>query len=116
MTNFTLQTDKIDEIFVIRSNGYLDEKGGAILFEAVQKALPEGYQKFILNLSESPVINSQGIAQIIEISEIIVDEKSGELAFVGLSELTSGVFKMVGLLQMGDAYTSEQGAVENLNG
>ncbi len=111
MTNFSLKTEKKDGIFIIRSNGYLDEKGGAILFEALQKALPEGYQKYILDLTESPVINSQGIAQIIEISEIIVDEKSGELAFVGLSELTSGVFKMVGLLQMGEAYPSEADAI-----
>ncbi|MDN5279187.1 MAG: hypothetical protein PWR01_3152 [Clostridiales bacterium] len=114
MTNFTLQTDKKNGVFIIRSNGYLDENGGAILFEAVQKALPEGFQKFILDLSESPVINSQGIAQIIEISEIIVDEKSGTLAFVGLSELTMGVFKMVGLLQMGDAYPSEEEALQDL--
>ena len=116
MTNFSLQTDKTDGVYIIRSNGYLDEKGGAVLFEAVQNALPEGYQKFILNLTDSPVINSQGIAQIIEISEIIVDEKSGELAFVGLSELTMGVFKMVGLLQMGDFYPSESEALEVLLG
>jgi anti-anti-sigma factor len=115
MTNFTLATEKKDETYIIRSNGYLDEKGGAILFEAVQNALPEGFQKFILNLSDSPVINSQGIAQIIEISEIIVDEKSGDLAFVGLSELTMGVFKMVGLLQMGEAFSSEEEALESFS-
>lgn len=116
MTHFTLQTDTIDKIFVIRSKGYLDEKGGEILFEAFQKAIPQGHQKFILNLSDSPVINSQGIAKIIEISEIIVDENNGELAFVGLSELSEDVFKMVGLLQLGDTYNTEQEAIEYLNG
>ncbi|GAB4267125.1 MAG: hypothetical protein Kow0029_01400 [Candidatus Rifleibacteriota bacterium] len=115
MTNFTLKTEKNNGIYIIRTNDYLDESGGSILFEAVQKALAEGFQKFILDLSESPVINSQGIAQIIEICEIVVDEKSGELAFVGLSELTMGVFKMVGLLQMGDAYPSEEEAIEELS-
>jgi anti-anti-sigma factor len=114
MTNFSLVSEKKDGVYIIRSNGYVDEHGGAVLFEAVQKALPEGFQKFILDLRESPVINSQGIAQIIEISEIIVDEKSGDLAFVGLSELTMGVFKMVGLLQMGDAFPSEKEALEFL--
>ncbi len=112
MSNFSIQTATVDGIYIIRSNGYLDEKGGASVFEAVQDALPSGYQKFILNFAQSPVINSQGIAQIIELSEIIVDEKSGDLAFVGLSELTSGVFKMVGLLQMGEAFPSEEDAIE----
>jgi len=114
MSNFSIKTDKKNGVFIIRSCGYLDEKGGAAVFSAVQEALPEGYQKFILNLHESPVINSQGIAQIIELSEIIVDEKNGEIAFTGLSELTSGVFKMVGLMQMGSAYPSEDEALAGM--
>ncbi len=114
MTNFSIKTDNKNGIYIIRSNGYLDEHGGAAVFAAVQQALPEGYQRFILNLHESPVINSQGIAQIIELCEIIVDEKNGEIAFVGLSELTSGVFRMVGLLQMGDPYPDEASALEQM--
>lgn len=114
MSNFSIKTDSKNGVYVIRSNGYLDEHGGAAVFAAVQQALPDGYQKFILNLHASPVINSQGIAQIIELCEIIVDEKNGEIGFVGLSELTNGVFKMVGLLQMGDAYCSEGEAIEQM--
>jgi anti-anti-sigma factor len=114
MSNFSIKTEQKNDVFIIRSNGYLDENGGAVVFEAVQQALPQGFQKFILNFAESPVINSQGIAQIIELTEIIVDEKNGELGFVGLSELTSGVFKMVGLLQLGEAYSSEEEAIEDM--
>ncbi|NCB37260.1 MAG: anti-sigma factor antagonist [Erysipelotrichia bacterium] len=116
MSNFSIKTDVKNGIYIIRPIGYVDESGGAAVFAAVQQALPEGHRKFILNLAESPVINSQGIAQIIELSEIIVDEKSGEIAFVGLSELTSGVFKMVGLLQMGEPYPAEEDAIEAMSG
>ncbi len=112
MSNFTIATAKNKGVFIIRPCGYVDENGGAAIFATVQKALPEGHQKFILNLAASPVINSQGIAQIIELAEIIVDEKNGELAFTGLSELAGGVFKMVGLLQMAEAYPTEQAAVD----
>ncbi|MBU1107860.1 MAG: STAS domain-containing protein [Candidatus Riflebacteria bacterium] len=111
MSNFTIKTEQNDNFFIVRSNGYLDEHGGAIVFSAVDKDLPAECTKVILNLKESPVINSQGIAQIIELSEIIVDDKSGEVAFVGLSDLTYGVFKMVGLLQMGNPYDSEAEAI-----
>ncbi len=112
MSNFTINSEIADDIFILRSNGYLDEFGGAKVFKAVEESLPEGCNKLILNLKESPVINSQGIAQIIELSEIIVDDKCGELAFVGLSDLTHGVFKMVGLLQMGNPFESEKEAIE----
>ncbi|KAF1080414.1 MAG: hypothetical protein GQF41_3238 [Candidatus Rifleibacterium amylolyticum] len=111
MSNFSVNTESNNDIFIVRSNGYLDEGGGAAVFEAVQKNLPADCHKVILNLKESPVINSQGIAQLIELSEIIVDDKGGELAFVGLSDLTYGVFKMVGLLQMGNPFESESEAV-----
>lgn len=114
MSNFTVHTEIKSGVYLIRSEGYLDEHGGAAVFEALQKALPDGHQKFILDLAKSPVINSQGIAQIIEMSEIIVDETNGELAFVGLSELAGGVFKMVGLLQMAEAYPSEEEALKAL--
>ncbi|PKL50293.1 MAG: hypothetical protein CVV42_03295 [Candidatus Riflebacteria bacterium HGW-Riflebacteria-2] len=112
MSNFTVKTENNSDIFIVRSSGYLDESGGAAVFEAVQNTLPDDCHKVILNLKDSPVINSQGIAQLIELSEIIVDDKGGELAFVGLSDLTYGVFKMVGLLQMGNPFESESEAIE----
>jgi anti-anti-sigma factor len=112
MSNFTISSENKDGIFILRSNGYLDEHGGAEVFSTFEKNLPTGCHKVILNLQESPVINSQGIAQLIELSEIIVDDKGGELAFVGLSDLTYGVFKMVGLLQMGNPFASEDEAIE----
>lgn len=112
MSNFTISTENTSDIFIVRSSGYLDENGGAAVFEAVHKNLPANCHKVILNLKDSPVINSQGIAQIIELSEIIVDDKGGELAFVGLSDLTYGVFKMVGLLQLGNPFDSEAAAIE----
>ncbi len=102
------------DICILRPCGYVDEKGGAILVKEAEKALADDYIKILINFTESPVINSQGIAQIIELAEIIVDEKGGDLAYCGLSELSSSVFKMVGLFQMGDSYTDEAEALEGL--
>lgn len=71
------------------------------------EAFSKGFQKIILNFSQAPVINSTGVAQIIELVEVLVDERKGSVIFVGLSELTSGVFKMVGLLKMGKVLETE---------
>lgn len=104
------------DVCVLRPVGYVDEKGGAALVAATEEALENGFLKILLNFEESPVINSQGIAQIIEMAEVIVDEKDGDLAYCGLSEISASVFKMVGLLQMGTNYTDEKEALENLAG
>ena len=114
MAKITINKEIIGNICVLHPIGYVDEKGGAALFEYVEKALEEGSKKILLNFTDSPVINSQGIAQLIEMAEIIVDEKGGDLAFCGLSELSHSVFKMVGLLQMGDAYEDEKEALSYL--
>ena len=114
MARLVVNKEIFNDVCVLRPCGYVDEKGGAILFEAAEGVLGEGFQKILLNFTESPVINSQGIAQIIELAEIIVDEKGGTLAYCGLSELAASVFKMVGLLQMGDSYKDEKEALSGL--
>ena len=88
MSNYSLTTEVCNDIFIVRSNGYLDEHGGAALFELFKTSLPPECNKIIFNLQESPVINSQGISRLIEISEIIVDDKGGQIAFVGLNPVT----------------------------
>lgn len=103
-----------DEIFIISPEGYVDESAGEEIFRIVSGALAEGYNKFILDFTDSPVINSQGIAQIIELCETVVDGKNGSVVFIGLNELTQGVFKMVGLLYFGKAFPDRAAAISEL--
>lgn len=114
MVKIVINKEIKGDICVLRPCGYIDEKGGAALAAAVDESLNSGFIKILVNFGESPVINSQGIAQIIEFAEIVVDEKGGDVAFCCLSELAASVFKMVGLLQIGDAYDNEQEAIDNL--
>jgi anti-anti-sigma factor len=114
MPPFTVQTEFQGNVCIVRSQGYLDENGGAAIRKAVEEGFPRGVVNFVLNFAGSPVINSQGIAQLIEMTEIVIDEKKGKLGYVGLNELTHGVFKMVGLLKMGKAYSEESVAVKDL--
>ena len=107
MGKFLVTTATEKGIFIVRSSGYIDEKGGSEIVKAVQSGITKESKKFILNFKDSPVINSQGISQIIEIAEIVVDELNGDLDYVGLSESAYGVFKMVGLLQIGTPCQTE---------
>lgn len=114
MPPFTCQADSQGTVCIVRSSGYLDEQGGQMIRETVEKWFPKGFRHFVLNFKGSPVINSQGIAQIIELTEIVVEERKGGLAYVGLNELTMGVFRMVGLLKIGQAYPDEASAIAAL--
>ncbi|OQA09664.1 MAG: hypothetical protein BWY66_00464 [bacterium ADurb.Bin374] len=111
MSQYTCTGEARGTVFVVRSTGYLDENAGMSMRKAVEEAFPKGFRNFVLNFEGSPVINSQGIAQLIEITEIVVDEKKGKLAYTGLNDLTMNVFKMVGLFRMGTPFPTEDAAV-----
>lgn len=114
MTNFSSQAEMIETVFVIRPSGYLDEAGGKALRTAFNEPLQRGCQKFLINLAGTPVINSQGITQILEICEAVIFEQKGSLALVGLSELYTDVFEVVGIMQLVTVYSDEAAALKEL--
>lgn len=115
MASFVCSTQEVKDVFVVRCNGYLDDKGGTQVRHAVENSFAKGFQKVLLNFKDSPVINSQGISHIIEIAELVVEDRQGKLVFVGLSELVNSVFKTVGLLRMAEAFPDEGEALQTLS-
>lgn len=101
-------------IFVARPAGYLDEAGGKALRAAFNEPLQKGCQKFLINLAGTPVINSQGITQILEICEAVIYEQKGSLGLVGLSELYTDVFEVVGILNLVTLFPDEAAALSQL--
>ncbi len=114
MAEFNLQTETRGGCLILRPHGYLDAGGGEAIKQACVDALAKGIRKVVLNLSGSPVINSTGVAQILEMTEILVDDHAGALGLTGLSELTQSVLKMVGLLTPEIHFASEEDAIAKL--
>ncbi len=114
MATFSTPAEMVGPVFVIRPAGYLDEAGGKTLRSAFQEPLQKGCRKFLLNLSGTPVINSQGITQILEICEAVIYEQKGSLGLVGLSELYTDVFEVVGILNLVTLFADEAEALKLL--
>ncbi|HNV68657.1 MAG TPA: STAS domain-containing protein [Candidatus Ozemobacteraceae bacterium] len=114
MATFSSPAEMVGSVFVIRPTGYLDEAGGKTLRAAFQEPLQKGCQKFLLNLTGTPVINSQGITQILEICEAVLYEQKGTLGLVGLSELYTDVFEVVGILNLVTLFADEAEALKLL--
>lgn len=107
LESFHLTTKVENGVFRIATSGYLDNEAGIQLIEAVNTGFGLGAQKFLLVLRDSPVINSQGVAAIFELSEQIVDVRRGRLAFVGLSTTSMVVFRNTGMLAFAPACATE---------
>ena len=114
MASITVTSSEKDSVCVIRPSGYLDEIGGKELREAFHPFLQKGFKKFILNLAGTPVINSQGITQILELGEELLYDQKAVLAIVGLSELYLDVFQVVGISKFAKIVSNEENALKEL--
>ena len=113
MPSISVVISEQKSVCVVRPSGYLDETGGKELLAAFNPPLQKGFKKFILNLSGTPVINSQGITQILELGEMLMYDQKAVLAIVGLSELYLDVFQVVGIAKFAKILPNEETALKD---
>jgi len=99
MPEFTIQTAVEGDVLIFRPNGYLDKVAGEA-FEKLANEKLGSFTRILINLAGTPVINSSGLAIIVEIISAIVDEKGGTIAICGLSNLARSSFSAIGILPM----------------
>lgn len=114
MENFSAATARVGAVFVIRTRGYLDAEAGRSLIAEIEKGFADGYQRFVLDLSGSPVINSPGVVKLLDLAEAIIDQRQGRLAFCGVAEVPQTIFAMVGLLPRVPLFVDEPAALAGL--
>jgi anti-anti-sigma factor len=95
---------------IVSSHGYINNLGGEKLGEACHTLIDQGHRKLILNLRDSPVVNSIGISILIEIIEKVLG-LNGRIAFTELTPTIEKTFKIMGLLQYAEHYPTESEAV-----
>lgn len=88
-------------ILSVGISGYCDETCGDALMKLIRKALEEDKAAhFILDFSECSVVNSPGIAQVVEGVELIHIDFQGQVAICGLDATQKSFFRMTGIFEM----------------
>jgi anti-anti-sigma factor len=112
---FSLTHQVDDNVLIIRTNGYLNDLGAEQVDEICSDHLEKDIIKIVINLEQSPLINSIGISILIGVIEAI-EECEGALAFTNLTPTNRKTFEMMGLLQFAEAFDTEQEAVAKFKG
>ncbi len=112
MAEFKVEFSIADKVVVVRTNGYLDDVGGKIFREQCGQYIDKGFNYFVFNLTDTPVINSSGLSMLLDLMVQVVDYNEGEVAITGLSTLTKTALRMTGVLTLCDYYPTEKEAVE----
>ncbi|HOT27500.1 MAG TPA: STAS domain-containing protein [Candidatus Ozemobacteraceae bacterium] len=97
-------------VLIIRTKGYLNDLGAEQVDTVCSEHLGKDIKKIVINLDQSPLINSIGISILIGVIEAI-EEAGGALAFTNLTSTNRKTFEMMGLLQFAQAFDAEEQAV-----
>ncbi|MBF0545888.1 MAG: STAS domain-containing protein [Candidatus Riflebacteria bacterium] len=93
---------------ILRTQGYLDDRGGEIFKTSCEEVLSAGSILFVFNFKGTPVINSTGLSMLLEMIVKIIDYKNGKVAFAGLSKITKAALQMAGVLTLVDEFETEE--------
>jgi len=90
----------------------LNDLGAEKVDTVCTEHLEKNIKKIVINLDQSPLINSIGISILIGVIEAI-EESGGALAFTNLTPTNRKTFEMMGLLQFAQAFDTEAEAVKS---
>lgn len=105
--------EREEEYAIIATSGYLNQTGGEKLLKECNKLIDEGYKKLIINLEETPIINSIGMSILFELVERL-RELDGTLYFCSLGSAIARTFKIMGITQYSEIFPDEETAVSNI--
>lgn len=112
---FSLTHEVDGPVLIIKTQGYLNDLGAEQVDEVCSEQLENSINKIVINLEQSPLINSIGISILIGVIEAI-EEADGALAFTNLTPTNRKTFEMMGLLQFAQAFDKEEEAVAKFKG
>ena len=103
----------LGNVAVIKAPSYVNNQAAEAIAEEGNQLLGEGIVHLILNLAESKMVNSVGIAIIIEVIDNAT-QKGGSLNFCCVSPTIEKTFQIMGLKQLAGIYVDESSALASI--
>ena len=108
-----LNVEEANGLVIISTQGYLNKDLGEEIQKVSTEYVDKGSTSFLLNLSQSNIVNSIGASIIIELIEKL-QEVNGSLSFCELPSIIEKTFKIMGLTKYCDTYENQEAALEQL--
>ena len=116
MAEFKIETSQENGVLICRTKGYLDDFAGKAIKESCEKAISNGIIAVILNLKDTPVINSTGLSMLLDLVVNVIDYNDGRVEIVGLTNLTRNALRMTGVLTLCKEFPTEAEAIAAIKG
>jgi anti-anti-sigma regulatory factor len=109
--NFSFHKESIGNIRLIRLKGYLEDTGSVSLKAYIQECLDANISLFAFDFSEIDLISSPGVAALLDIGGIVVDDFAGNIAAWGIDKHHSAILEMSGLFFLLNLVSNEEEAI-----
>jgi anti-anti-sigma factor len=111
--NFQIKVIRESSYAVIQTFGYIDAKGGEKIAGQYYILRNNGIKRMVINIAESPIVNSLGIAALIRLIENVRFD-GGKIVFCGCTINIAKTFQIMGLTQFTEILPDEKTAISAL--
>ena len=109
--SLNVSVQRTDDYAVIVLEGYLNQNGGEKLAEVCHQLMDEGVRHLAFDFENVPMVNSIGIAILIEIIERS-RELNGKIHFFKTRDVIARTFRIMGLTQFATIFPDRESAIQ----
>ena len=109
-----VSSERRGDVAILWTDGYINNQGGEEIARQAYTQLDAGARALILDLEKTRIVNSIGISILIEVLEKVMDRK-GALAFCGLTPTIDKTFRIMGLAQYAEIYSTQEDALRGVS-
>ena len=113
MSDSIKNVEEKNGVIVISTNGYFNNVAGEAVLEIFNQKMESGSKNFLVDMSESKVVNSIGVSILIEIIEKL-QEVGGELGYYNLAPIVEKTFNIMGITKYSKVFSSEEEALDQM--
>lgn len=92
-----LEIQMLQNVPVFVPPSYFDDKVGAQVKQAAAELFQKGHSRFIVDLRQCKIINSRGLASMLDLAMKCTDDYRGKLVVTGIDQTKQNLFELIGL-------------------
>ncbi|MFZ2956308.1 MAG: STAS domain-containing protein [Candidatus Ozemobacteraceae bacterium] len=102
----------VDNVVVAEVTGYYNDDTGREILARLDSVLRSGTNRLIIDFANCPLINSMGVASLLELTFRIREDHFGHIILSHITELMENVFDMAGILPLAEVASDIDSALE----
>tara|TARA_B100001996_G_scaffold349889_1_gene308902 strand:- start:120 stop:464 length:345 start_codon:yes stop_codon:yes gene_type:complete len=114
MSDSIKNVEEKNGVVIISTTGYFNNLAGDAVLNVFNEKMESGSTKFLIDMSDSKVVNSIGVSILIEIIEKL-QVVNGVMAFTNLAGIVEKTFNIMGITKYCEVYDSIDSALEKIS-